>query len=293
MSFLGDLFLGESGQTAAKDAAALQAQAGQKAGALYDPYIEAGASGLEGYEDLLSGGFNLADFMNEPGFQFRLQQGNQAVQNQAANTRSPYGSAATKAMTRYSQGLASQEYGQAHGRYQNRLGNFMNLAQFGMFGTGGKANALMGIGNAQAAGAVGAAGAKGQGQQNLLQMALMGGAFALSDERLKTDIEPLDGQESLALLQALDPVAFRWNGRDDRSAGVIAQQLQVLAPHLVMDTPVGLQVDYGALIGHLIASVQKLAVRDEMMAKAMRGAHGHTEVDDMALGGAGAMPHAT
>lgn len=53
--------------------------------------------------------------------------------------------------------------------------------------------------------------------------------FVLSDERLKTNIEPIDLEESLKLLD-VEPVSYHWKGRDGaghtKETGIIAQRLQ-------------------------------------------------------------------
>lgn len=53
---------------------------------------------------------------NDPGYQFRLQQGLQAVQNSAAARGGLLGGNAAKAMNDYAQGSASQEYGNVYNR---------------------------------------------------------------------------------------------------------------------------------------------------------------------------------
>lgn len=235
---------GKSGADAAREAAAIQAKAGREASQLYDPYTEAGQTSLE---DLMGGNFE-----ESPGYQFRLEQGNKAISNAAGVGGSPYSGATLKALTGFGQNMASQEYG-------NWWDRKFNMAGMGLDATGGKGNALMGIGNAQAGGVVGAANAGAQGTQNKMNIAAMIAAM-FSDERLKTDIAALDGGESLALLQALEPVSFAWKEDGKASAGVIAQQLREHAPHLVHEGENGfLTVDYGALVGHMIAAFQQMA----------------------------------
>lgn len=62
------------------------------------------------------GGFSEKDFKADPGYQFRLSEGTKAVKRSAA-ARGNYDSGATmKALTKYGQGLASQEFSAARGR---------------------------------------------------------------------------------------------------------------------------------------------------------------------------------
>lgn len=68
-----------------------------------------------------------ADFQNDPGYQFRLEQGQKALERSAAAKGSATGGAAIKAAQRYGQDYASNEYGNVYGRalgtYQTNFGN--------------------------------------------------------------------------------------------------------------------------------------------------------------------------
>jgi hypothetical protein len=61
------------------------------------------------------------DFQTDPGYQFRQQQGQQAIEGGAASRGLQLSGATQKALARYSGQLASSEYGNAYARYmQNR-----------------------------------------------------------------------------------------------------------------------------------------------------------------------------
>lgn len=78
-----------------------------------------------------------------------------------------------------------------------------------------------------------------------------------SDLRLKSDIETIDGSKVFGMRG----VSFIKNG--EKGAGVIAQELQEIAPELVKEGEDGmLSVAYGDLIGYLIESVKTL--KDEI-----------------------------
>lgn len=62
-------------------------------------------------------GFN---FQADPGYQFRMDQGTAALNTSAATRGSGLSGATLKALSRYGQGLASQEYANAYGRYQDQ-----------------------------------------------------------------------------------------------------------------------------------------------------------------------------
>lgn len=110
----------------------------------------------------------------DPGYQWRLQQGAQGVQNTAAAGSGSLSGPALKALMEYNQGAASQEYGAAFDRFQTQQGNIFQrlssiagLGQNAAAGVGNQAVAtgssiganITGAGNAAAAGQVGAANA--------------------------------------------------------------------------------------------------------------------------------------
>jgi hypothetical protein len=94
-----------------------------------------------------------------------------------------------------------------------------------------------------------------------------GSIFQSSDQRLKTNVQPLDASSTLSLIGALDPVSYT---RLDQTAqginlGFIAQQVQQLFPELVSTTsptaltPDGtLTLNYVGLISPIVAAVQAL-----------------------------------
>lgn len=133
-----------------------QTNAAKKARALYKPYAQAGARGLAQYEQLLQ---NPASVQQTPGYDFRLQEGQKALERSAAARGMSQSGAHAKALMRYGQGFASQEYDRA-------LGRAGGLAQYGAQGIGGVANAEQQIGQARASGYVGAANALRGGLQD-------------------------------------------------------------------------------------------------------------------------------
>ena len=82
---------------------------------------------------------------------------------------------------------------------------------------------------------------------------------AYSDERLKSDIETLDGSK----VYEMRGVSFTKDG--EAGSGVIAQELQKVAPELVHEGEEYLSVAYGNLVGYLIEAVKELkAELDEL-----------------------------
>jgi len=142
-------------------------------------------------QDYFTHQFNAQDFANniDPGYQFRLQQGMAAAQNQANQSGGLLGGNAMRGIQDYAQGAASQEYGNAFNRYQTQRGNIFNtLASIAGLGQAaqGQANQAAqnfvnnqtalttGAGAAQAAGKIGAANAISGGLQGA------GSSYALS-----------------------------------------------------------------------------------------------------------------
>ena len=80
-----------------------------------------------------------------------------------------------------------------------------------------------------------------------------GDVTAFSDERLKTNIKTLDGKKALQMRG----VSFEKNG--EQGSGVIAQELEKIAPELVHTSDDDMQtksVAYGNLVGYLIEAIK-------------------------------------
>lgn len=183
---------------AARSAAQTQADAAAQAAAVQreifniqneqqKPYREAGYAALSdiaGMKPYLTKQYTTADFLQgiDPGYQFRLEQGQMANQR-AANVGGGALSGNTLAgLQAYTQGQASQEFGNAFNRFQTERGNIYNtlsniagLGQTavnqttqaaGQYGAN-VANLTTGAAAAQAAGTVGAANAISGGAQSL------------------------------------------------------------------------------------------------------------------------------
>jgi hypothetical protein len=89
--------------------------------------------------------FSMADYTADPGYQFRLDQGEQGINRAATASGSRYSGATLKALSRFNSGLASQEYGNAYSRFNSDVGNrFGRLAS--MAGIGQAATTQVGQG---------------------------------------------------------------------------------------------------------------------------------------------------
>lgn len=70
--------------------------------------------------------FTMADYQADPGYQFRMSQGEQAINRAAGAAGGRYSGATLKALQRFNSDLASQEYGNAYNRYQTNVGSRFN-----------------------------------------------------------------------------------------------------------------------------------------------------------------------
>jgi len=82
-----------------------------------------------------------------------------------------------------------------------------------------------------------------------------GDVVAYSDERLKTNIETLDSSK----VYKMRGVSFYKEGK--KGSGVIAQELEKVAPELVNNDSEYKAVAYGNLTGYLIEAIKELEAR--------------------------------
>lgn len=144
--------------------------------------------------------FTLADYQQDPGYQFRLDQGSQALERSAAARGGLLSGGTLKDLTGYQQGMASQEYGNAYGRFNqdqsNRFARLATLAGFGSAAGNVTANAgqntannigsnMIGAGNAQAAGYVGGA--------NAVNNSISQGLSSYNNTQLLNKLAPSNG----------------------------------------------------------------------------------------------------
>ena len=186
---------GLTGASAAKDAANTQAQSARDANelmyriyqeqkGLQEPFRGAGLTAQNKLLDLLglskntgaegfgkyAKDFGMSDFTADPGYGFRLSEGQKALERQAAARGGLISGSALKAATRFGQDMGSQEYMNAYTRYQTDrstrlapLGSLLSSGQAaasntgaaaGSYGAGASGN-ITGAGAASAAGQVG------------------------------------------------------------------------------------------------------------------------------------------
>ena len=208
------LISGIAGSSAASKAAKAQTQAATQASGLeremFDKQVELQApfreAGLTAQNRLLqylglsgspsdagygkyAGDFSMNDFTADPGYAFRLAEGNKALDRTAAARGGLLSGGAMKAAQRYGQEMGSQEYMNAFNRYQTNRANQLNPLQSLMGAGQTGANTLtqaagslgqalgenaIGAGNARASGYIGQAnaltGALNQGMNSYMKM---------------------------------------------------------------------------------------------------------------------------
>jgi hypothetical protein len=162
MSARGATQAAETQAAAAERTAALQKEMFDLQRAGQEPYRQAGLTGQNRLMELLGLGgntgaagygkyaqdFGMSDFQADPGYAFRLSQGQQALDRSAAARGGLISGGALKAAQGYGQDMASQEYQNAFNRYQtNRsnqlqpLGNLMASGQSAASNQGAAAGA--------------------------------------------------------------------------------------------------------------------------------------------------------
>ena len=209
-AFLGSRSASQAGnvQAAAADRAAeLQREQFERQVELQAPFREAGVRALPELEAASRYTmFGPEQFSKDPGYGFRLAEGQKTLERNAAARGGLISGGALKAATRFGQDMGSQEYSNAFIRYQiernARLGPLQSLAGFGQtsvnqLGQAGQnyatnaGNLMTGGAAAQAAGQVGATNAltggvgtyinygQNQAQNSLLQQVLQnrGGGY--------------------------------------------------------------------------------------------------------------------
>lgn len=122
---------------AANRAADLQQQQFEKQVELQEPWRQAGMTALNKLTPLATEytPFGMAQFQADPGYGFRLSEGQKALERSAAARGGLMSGAALKAATRFGQDMGSQEYMNAFNRYQTeraaRLQPLQSLAGVG------------------------------------------------------------------------------------------------------------------------------------------------------------------
>jgi len=99
------------------------------------PYRQAGVQALGQYQGEINKPTTAADVMQDPGYQFSLDQGQQGLDRKFAASGGRISGASLKAASRFNTGQASLGYGAAYQRGQDRLNRLASLAGLGQTST--------------------------------------------------------------------------------------------------------------------------------------------------------------
>lgn len=253
----------------AQTAAADQANATQKY--MYDTQREDAApwraAGGVALGQLASGDvFGGKGFEADPGYQFRMNEGMKAINSNAAARGGVNSGATLKALARYGQDFATNEYNNVYNRQYNRLSSLAGLGQganqqVSNAGTN-YANAVsgnqIGVGNAIGAANIGMA----NRNASLAGQLIGGGAGVLaSDERVKENISAVSKDEIKELKETIKAVKFNYKesayGEGD-FVGVMAQDLEKskLGKTIVFEDEDGVKkIDTNKAISLLLAMI--------------------------------------
>jgi hypothetical protein len=143
---VNDIFGAVTGSTqadaatqAAQTAANAQMQGLQFIQKQEQPYQQAGQQALSQYQALLNGGAANFDISKLPGYNFEMQQGQQALQNSAAARGGALSGNTIQATQQFGQGLASTQFQQ----YMQQLAGLTNMGQNAASLTGQAGNAAI------------------------------------------------------------------------------------------------------------------------------------------------------
>jgi hypothetical protein len=191
-----------SAKKAAAAAAAEAARARAAALGYQKPYYQSGTAGLNNLTGLLTGSqydaqgnkTNLSEqdrsnlFQKSPGYQFRLEQGQKALEATQAARGGLLSGGAMKEMNKYSQGIASDEYG-------NYINQLAGLAGIGQNAANAMGNIEIGQGNV-IAGYNMASGMAGANKYQNLGNSIGGGMQSIGGTLLGSGLSGMGGQSA-------------------------------------------------------------------------------------------------
>lgn len=253
---------------------ALQAQTGANqqamgtlAGAYNDtkaqlqPWQTAGTSALA----MLAGGNLMDGYKASDAYKFQLAEGQKAINNGMAARGMGKSGAALQELTKYSQGLASQD---AQQFYNNQFNRLNTLAGYGSNASNNMANAATGyganiaglqtgLGNAQAGAAMGRA----NQTQNGIQQGTAIASMLFSDENLKKDFKDISQEDLVEMKRMLKACFFKYKSEEHGKGewiGVRAQDLKKskFGSYLIIKDEKGrLQIDKNKVLSMFLATL--------------------------------------
>lgn len=125
-------------------------EAQQRSQDLLSPYMQGGAQSQAALSERLKQGFNPQDLASDPGYQFQLQQGQEAINRQLANVGSLDSGRALKAAAEYGQGLADKTFNDAYQRWLQQNQQLAGQSGQGLGAASGATQFAQNVGNVQA-----------------------------------------------------------------------------------------------------------------------------------------------
>lgn len=266
-------------QTSSAEAARIQKEMYDQSRADLAPYREAGVKALGGMQDAdYMRDFTMSDFTADPGYQFRMAEGQKALERSAAAKGGLMGGSALKGIARYSQDFASNEYSNVYNRFNadrdRRFGRLSTLSGLGSAANsqGVEANQMYGQGASEIATGMGNAQASmllAQGNRNvgMATDAVKGGVGILAcDRRLKTEIKEISQEEMAELKSCIKAYRFKYIDADKYGKGEfigpLAQDLEKskLGKTLIVEDENGVkQIDVGRAMMLFLATMAEAA----------------------------------
>ncbi len=198
------------------------------------------------YGQLQSGPSSLSEMVeSDPGYQFRMDQGTKAIERSAAARGGLFSGKTGKDLTRFSQGLASQETSNAFNRLAALAGigqqNTNAMVSLGQNTASNLSNLATQAGNARASGYIGAFNADPLSANNLMKLGTQIGSAAMmgSDIAIKENLSFRGHTES-----GLPVYLYNYKGSPEQFIGVMAQDVEKLIPDAVVEINGIKHVDY-------------------------------------------------
>ena len=184
----------DAAQRASEEAAAVRAQTR----ADLQPWRTSGETANNKLAALmgLGGEDQTAQLQSTPGYQFRLKEGMQGVENSAASRGGLFSGGTLKALQRYGQDFAS-------GEYQNQFNRLNSMSGAGQSAAAGQGTANQAFGAQQQANTIGAGNAMAAGtvgQANALTSGIGQGVNMYQQNKMMDWLKPKDGFQGNGML---------------------------------------------------------------------------------------------
>lgn len=95
------------------------------------------------------------------------------------------------------------------------------------------------------------------------------GFNSLSDISFKNNVIQISN--AVSVINKLNGVEYDWKDTGAKSAGVIAQQLELVLPHLVNEVDGVKSVNYHGIVGYLIEAIKEQQIQIDMLNERVKG----------------------